>query len=388
MPSRLTITPTPFKSSNLAIPPSPFTPRTPLHPLRQAITISLPRSNDSKPAAPFPAPPPPSDPLRWLWQCHLCSRVYQLGVTRRCLDDGHHFCAGTTTVQRSRRTNKKVVRHKACASEFDYQGWKAWGTWRRQVQAARALVEDAGSGDTTDLAGPGVPTAGRWMNGAWDRTGTCATKAPGFRGKDCWATCDYPSECRWGKAYGVQSPVVPATTAVPEKKAKVERPATPTFDDILIDATDPADSTAEHMDHPAAIKDDWIAAPVSAAMEDAVDAKKPSLDDMLDSVKRRKRKSDGQMPSPLGATQPSPTVSEVSADVRPAQEAQTTRAGEPATTSYLQRAFDDFELDVKKSLEKAGDIVVGWTKGATAVKEEPVAVPEVVAKALRIGRKK
>jgi hypothetical protein len=25
--------------------------------------------------------------------------------------------------------------------------------------------------------------------------------------KDCWNTCDYPSECRWGKKFGVHTPV-------------------------------------------------------------------------------------------------------------------------------------------------------------------------------------
>src|ERR1700712_4611649 len=126
MPRNLTINPAPFRSSNLAIPPSPFSPKLPItppaSPPKRAASLERPKTN-------LELSPPPSDPLRWLWQCHICNRVYQLGVTRRCLDDGHMFCAGTTTVKRSRKTNKRVMRHKACASEFDYQGWKAWGTW-------------------------------------------------------------------------------------------------------------------------------------------------------------------------------------------------------------------------------------------------------------------
>lgn len=38
--------------------------------------------------------------------------------------------------------------------------------------------------------------------------------------KDCWNTCDYPSECRWGKKYGVQTPVEPE--AEPEFEAQSE----------------------------------------------------------------------------------------------------------------------------------------------------------------------
>ena len=28
--------------------------------------------------------------------------------------------------------------------------------------------------------------------------------------KDCWNTCDYPSECRWGRRFGIHTPVMPA----------------------------------------------------------------------------------------------------------------------------------------------------------------------------------
>jgi len=35
-----------------------------------------------------------------------------------------------------------------------------------------------------------------------------------IRKKDCWNTCDYPSECRWGKKFGIHTPT-PNTSTFP-----------------------------------------------------------------------------------------------------------------------------------------------------------------------------
>ena len=94
--------------------------------------------------------------MPWVWTCHLCRSHYPLAATRRCLEDGHHFCAGTSI---DRRTGK-IRKHNACASEFDYTGWKAYGDWRR-----RSNQEEKPD----------------FVHGS----------------KDCSKHCDYPSECRW-----------------------------------------------------------------------------------------------------------------------------------------------------------------------------------------------
>ncbi|KAF2729011.1 hypothetical protein EJ04DRAFT_590013, partial [Polyplosphaeria fusca] len=164
---QLKIYPTPFKPSHLSIPPSPFSPLTPL------TLPALPKSFSTYPAPDAAYPHPPS-PLQWVWQCHQCARIYSLGVTRRCLEDGHLFCSGTTTLKTWRKSmgpRKKVKRHQACGSEFDYQGWKVWGRWRR-----------SGHRDSMD-----------------DEDGPS---------KDCWNKCDYPSECRWGRQFGVHTPLL------------------------------------------------------------------------------------------------------------------------------------------------------------------------------------
>jgi hypothetical protein len=73
--------------------------------------------------------PPPSDPLAWVWQCHLCRSRWPIGVTRRCLVDGHFYCSGDT----SQPNMKKKKKGQSCSSEFDYVGWKEWGAWKRNA---------------------------------------------------------------------------------------------------------------------------------------------------------------------------------------------------------------------------------------------------------------
>ncbi|KAJ9500484.1 hypothetical protein LTR96_002979 [Exophiala xenobiotica] len=73
--------------------------------------------------------PPPEEPMAWVWICHLCHSRYSLGVTRRCLIDGHYYCSGET----DRPSLRKKRKNKSCSSEFDYVAWKAWGEWRRKA---------------------------------------------------------------------------------------------------------------------------------------------------------------------------------------------------------------------------------------------------------------
>jgi hypothetical protein len=74
-------------------------------------------------------PSPPDLPLPWVWQCHLCRNRYPLGVTRRCLYDGHYYCSGETNV----KNLKKKKKGQACSSEFDYEGWDDYGEWKRKA---------------------------------------------------------------------------------------------------------------------------------------------------------------------------------------------------------------------------------------------------------------
>ena len=201
----LKITPTPFKPSRLGIPSSPFSPRSPITPSPRAPPKA--RSSVTRPPANKHANPPPGVPLLWLWRCHMCNHNYPLGATRRCLEDGHHFCSGTT-VTKTRRTNGKTKfkRHQSCTSEFDYRGWKRWAEWRR---------EQTGYATTQDNRSPHSPKPD----------------------KDCWNRCDYPSECRWGPESAPTPPKVePVVSPVVSPVALTDITSTPpptTFDSIL-----------------------------------------------------------------------------------------------------------------------------------------------------------
>ncbi|KJX95010.1 hypothetical protein TI39_contig4143g00011 [Zymoseptoria brevis] len=359
MPRQLAITPTPYRSSFLAIPPTPFSPRLPITPpasppKQHRLTD---RTKRLQPANTYP--PPPSPPLHWLWQCHKCNRVYQLGITRRCLDDGHLFCAGTTVMKRSKRNGyKKTLRHQACASEFDYQGWKAWGTWRRslmdQVDAAEAL--DLADKEADSLFSPTAQSGGQWLNGRWVRRPADLQTSRAIRKKDCSNHCDYPSECRWGKQYGVQTPVratavVPSSPPpAPQKPSKVAETMPPvTFDDILLDVSEIVDPASP----------DYLE-PLTAAQSQSQkgntegETRIVSMDDLLDSVKRRKRRSSGLLPSPLGANPPD-------AELAPVRD---------ASTQSLQKAFDDFELDLFKGFGGATDKAENFVKGLFTPKKK------------------
>ena len=191
----------PFKPSLLSIPPSPFSPRSPLIPptkfenqscstLIGASTTSTIQEIDISDASTTPAP---SAPLPWLWTCHSCSTSYPLGATRRCLVDGHRFCAGTTVIKRWRNDGprSKIKKHRACGSEFDYVGWRSWGRWRQtSPSSSRSRIRDGKVGKLSI------------------RVESEKTQAR----KSCWRDCDYPSMCRWGKRAGIWTPTPTKTT--------------------------------------------------------------------------------------------------------------------------------------------------------------------------------
>lgn len=109
---------TPTWAPSVAVTPFDFEkyfPRSPLPPQMNKATI----------------PPPPDTPLPWIWQCHLCRNRYALGVTRRCLYDGHYYCSGETNV----KNLKKKKKGQAYSSEFDYEGWDDYGEWKRKALA-------------------------------------------------------------------------------------------------------------------------------------------------------------------------------------------------------------------------------------------------------------
>ena len=229
MPNTLTLTThPPFRPSHLSIPPSPFSPLSPLTPLPKPETqrctthtgtVSSSITDTKTPATFIPSPPAPTPvpPLQWLWTCHKCSSTYPLGATRQCLDDGHSFCAGTTIVKHwcGVSAKKKTKRHKACASEFDYIGWKSWGRWKRSTST----------------------------NNKAERLSVQVEEEKKMKKKtekDCWQNCDYPSQCRWGKKVGVWTPTptkttfdVPSLSTIDLSMSNTPMKEMPTLDDCF-----------------------------------------------------------------------------------------------------------------------------------------------------------
>jgi len=117
-------------------------PRTPTYAPSSISFFTIPPFDPSRALASlFPArqaelTPPPSQPLAWVWQCHLCRTRYPLGATRRCLLDGHFYCSGET----DRPNLKKKKKKQSCSSEFDYIGWKAMERWKRKARKSEKFA--------------------------------------------------------------------------------------------------------------------------------------------------------------------------------------------------------------------------------------------------------
>lgn len=233
---------------------------------------------------------------------------------------------------------------------------------------------------------------GVWFSGSWGRKSeVTAREVMTLPEKDCWGTCDYPSECRWGKQFGAaqtqaqaQAVVAPAANSSPPPPPSP--PASVVDEPVAKDIERPTKSAEKLAMLPATIEEtleadedieisDHIHEDVSAAVHETT--KKPTFDDLLESAKRRKRRSaGGTLPSPLASNPPSPTGQEE-------EQAQTA-----ASAHTLQKAFDDFELDLKKSIGRASVLLNGFVLGlkGSGLSEEEKA--EAFVKGLKTDRKK
>jgi len=113
---------------------------------------------------------------------------------------------------------------------------------------------------------------------------------------------------------------------------------------------------------------------------------KPSMNDFLESAMRQKRLSMGQLPNPLATHSPSSTLVE---SLPPLERSESQSAKHSASsTSALQKAFDEFELDVRQRLKLAGELMSNWASGnhsSTAPEDEKA---DSFVKGLGIARKR
>jgi hypothetical protein len=108
-------------------------------------------------------------------------------------------------------------------------------------------------------------------------------------------------------------------------------------------------------------------AAAAAAVQQETTTKKPTFDDLLESAKRRKRRSAGPLPSPLPELTPTSSSSNSAS-------ASAHASASGSSTHTLAKAFDDFELDVRKSIGRAtlllNDFVLGLKSGPASEEEK------------------
>lgn len=244
-------------------------------------------------------------------------------------------------------------------------------------------VEDAGAAVVPrPLFAPSVPQEGQWLGGVWTKKGTSNEQTLGYWGKDCWNTCDYPSECRWGKQFGTQQTQAQAQVAIASTVVPPALPPPPytVSEPVAKDLEQPSKTTEKLSSTPATIEelpeaesDQHMHEETSTTAQETT--KKPTFDDLLESAKRRKRRSAGPLHSPLASN-----------PVSPIEQEQQDSQGASAHT--LQKAFDDFELDFKRSIGRASVLLNGLVQGLKGggMSEEEKA--EAFVKGLRTGEVK
>ncbi|KAK6824570.1 hypothetical protein PG987_012064 [Apiospora arundinis] len=135
------------------------------------------------PSQPPQCPPPPRETFPFLWQCCSCYTIYRFSTTRRCLNCSHHYCTrevafgdsneSSSSSGGSSSNKKRRRKNKYCRSEFDYEGWAAWGAWRR----GHALGIESTRPEDTDAEKRA-------------REAKFVTKT-----HNCFTDCDFPSQC-------------------------------------------------------------------------------------------------------------------------------------------------------------------------------------------------
>lgn len=118
-------------------------------------------------------------------------------MTRRCLDCDHTFCLGEPTTTTSSTTapkgSKKRKRGGPCKAEFDYKGWRAWGSWRR----TKLLNNNGDNGIDNQKTGWGDEYEAANAGPDSEMTRFEEKREHLFLRKrhNCFLHCDFPSEC-------------------------------------------------------------------------------------------------------------------------------------------------------------------------------------------------
>lgn len=133
----------------------------PTLPLTDDITHDTPQS-----------PSKPREPMKWIWQCHKCMRIWQMGVTQRCLNCSHRMCSGNPDKRR------------VCCTEFDFDGWRRWGEWKKDLKRCHYERGDQEEVDDDEIEFSLRPAKRRLFS-----------VTPRYKKPSCLEDCVYPSHC-------------------------------------------------------------------------------------------------------------------------------------------------------------------------------------------------
>ncbi|EOD45456.1 hypothetical protein UCRNP2_7826 [Neofusicoccum parvum UCRNP2] len=187
---------------------------------------------------------------------------------------------------------RKTKKHRACASEFDYAGWKAFGEWRRNEETIRNIsftdsVDFCDAADNDCVSSP-------------FRT----PRRPPKSSRNCWNRCDFPSECRWGSQYGMQACATPILPPSPEEhpsysdlpilEPQQTRPAAPTLDTAPTTRSSSTYTPPTTFDGIIDRHQEGELSPLSPK-----ELRERFWDGILDSARQRKKSKDSMVHSPL-----------------------------------------------------------------------------------------
>ena len=205
---------------------------------------------------------------------------------------------------------------------------------------------------------PGHPKASSWRR-----------PQPLLIKKDCWHNCNYPSECRWGRQYGLHTPTPTNLVFSRQEETKDTKPA------IAVPATSFQDILDSEQQSLAKTIDGVEESPTSV----------PALSDLANLVSRAQRRHSRSDPAP------SPLVNAVAT---PVALDSISGAGKDkglksmSSSEALRRAVEGLGPEVRKGIGALADMVGGWRSASAPPAARVVEAAETMTENGGLARRK
>lgn len=176
--------------------------------------------------------------------------------------------------------------------------------------------------------------------------------------KDCWNECSYPSECRWGKQYGVATPTLPTSVAGAMALAagQKETLSTSSGGKTTLEAILGEDELGEDEEELLAAASSSGDFGVVGHLDEANAPCGDVLAGLVARAKKRKSKSESPVPSPLASNPPEGAIADAAATIsvpeqavlKPEKKVMHKEAHAHSPVLAMAKAFDDFEFGLRK----------------------------------------